>query len=170
MLTQRSHAQCDSIHLYFERLTMEPIRTLIIDNHPGVRRALSERLSNSDSIFVTAATGDMVDGRQRIDLEKPDAVLIGLRAQEDPRDITSIAEIATQLATWKAALLVLTSYSFEDERRDILLAGARRYLLKDIDTDHLIDEIQQSVLESRSVSQPTYNGDALIGAPTPKVE
>lgn len=146
---------------------MEVIRTLIIDNHPDVRRALSERLSNSENIQVISATGDVADGRLWIDRERPDAVLVGLRAQENPRDMTDIAEISSLLATWNAALLVLTSFSLEDERREILRAGARRYLLKDIDTNHLIDEIQQSVREARTLGPAKFDGDPLLSVPAP---
>jgi len=146
---------------------MEAIRTLIIDSHPDVRRALSERLSNSDSIQVISASADMADGRIWMERERPDAVLVGLRAQEDPRDMTDLAEMSSHLATWRAALLVLTSFSLEDERRDILRAGARRYLLKDIDTNHLIDEIQDSVLEARALNQSSFDGGPLLSVTSP---
>ncbi|MGA9531590.1 MAG: response regulator [Anaerolineales bacterium] len=129
---------------------MERIRALIIDDHPDVRRALSERLSNSDLIEVTASARDISGGRALFGPVHPDAVLLGLRAQDAPRDLTTIADLATDLSHHHAALLVLTSYSFEDERDEIMRAGARRYLLKDIDTQHLIEEIVDSITECRT--------------------
>jgi DNA-binding NarL/FixJ family response regulator len=130
---------------------MERLRAIIIEDHPDVRRALSERLSNSDLILVASSTEGIAAGIELSEVEQPDVVLVGLRAQDQPRDIGQIKNLASQLHATRAALIVLTSYSFEDERRLLMQAGANRYLLKDIDTRHLIEEIQQSVSECRSV-------------------
>jgi DNA-binding NarL/FixJ family response regulator len=47
-----------------------------------------------------------------------------------------------QLAIRRTATLILTSYLVEEERTLALAAGARRYLLKDIDGAALIAEIE----------------------------
>jgi DNA-binding NarL/FixJ family response regulator len=145
---------------------MERFRALIIDDHPDVRRALSERLSNSDLIEVTASARDIPGGRALFGPELPDAVLLGLRAQQAPRDTAAIADLAADLMDHQAALLVLTSYSVEDERDEILRAGARRYLLKDIDTQHLIEEIVDSIAECRAARPAETAADSPVDPTT----
>ena len=46
------------------------------------------------------------------------------------------------LAGHPAGIIVLTSYADDDEREAAMHAGARRYLLKQIDSARLLNEIE----------------------------
>jgi DNA-binding NarL/FixJ family response regulator len=55
------------------------------------------------------------------------------------------------LANRPVGIIVLTSYSDSDERESALQAGARRYLLKNIDTARLLIEIEAVAGEVRGL-------------------
>jgi two-component system, NarL family, response regulator DevR len=120
---------------------MEKIRVQIIDEHPAVCKALAARLSAVSTIEVVGAQSALVDGLESIGTARPDVVLLELKWKAD-EDAAPIAAIGRLLACSPVAVIVLTSFVDEAERNRALQAGARRYLLKDIDTMRLIDEIE----------------------------
>lgn len=127
---------------------MDQINALIIDDHPHVRRALAERLATTDCIQVVATAESIEEALVRMDSLHPDVVLLGYHVDDGIRDVRLISKLARRLAQWQAALLILTTYLVDDEREAVLRAGARRYLLKDIDTTHLLQEIKGALQES----------------------
>ena len=136
---------------------MTKLRALIIDEHPSVRVALAKRLTNTDQIQVQATARNIAEGIEIARLDKPDVVILGVGVLEEDRDTSKITEMVKGISAWGAALLILTSYSTDDDRKALLKAGARRYLLKDIDTDRLITEIKSSVTESFSYAKRPYS-------------
>lgn len=138
---------------------MEKIRVLIIDEHPAVCRALTTRLESVGSIKVVASKADYVDGLQDASALRPDVILLELKGsneggpdavgQRDP-----VAAISQLLASVPAGVIILTSYLDEAERTGALEAGAKRYLLKDIDTVRLVAEIEAVARERVSVVSP----------------
>lgn len=129
------------------------LHALIVDEHPSVRRALAKRLTNTDQIEVQATASNLDEALAIARADHPDVVILGLRVLDHDRDITEITEMVEAISHWGAALVILTSYSVDDDRKAILRAGARRYLLKDIDTERLITEISRSVTESFSYAK-----------------
>ncbi|HEX9796476.1 MAG TPA: response regulator transcription factor [Anaerolineales bacterium] len=132
---------------------MDRIRALVIDEHIEVRKALTSRLSNCDDLLVLPAASSLQQGLDLATEHSPDVVLLGLPVVHQGRDLAGIGQLAATLAGSGAALLVLTTYADEDDRKTILLAGARRYLLKDIDTGHLLEEIRRALTESAAYAR-----------------
>ena len=138
---------------------MDKIRVLIIDEHPAVCRALTTRLESVGSIKVVASTVDYVDGLEDAGALRPDVILLELKGcndggadavgQRDP-----VAAISRLLASVPAGVIILTSYLDEVERAGALEAGAKRYLLKDIDTVRLVAEIEAVASERVTVVSP----------------
>ena len=128
-------------------LSMKQIRVLIVDEHLAVRRALAARLSAFSQIDVVATAGDFYSGQQMAHDLHPDVILLELKGasqlQSDP-----VGEMARALSGHPAGIIVLTSYADGDEREAALKAGARRYLLKQIDTARLLHEIEVVATEA----------------------
>jgi len=132
---------------YRRRSTAQPgramtrIRVLIVDEHLAVRQALAARLKSFSHVEVVATARDFREGLERARALRPDVVLLELKGasslQADP-----VGEICKMLAGLPAGIIVLTSYADEQEREAALAAGARRYLLKHIDTARLLNEIE----------------------------
>ena len=132
---------------------MSKLQALIIDDHTSVRQALAKRLTNTDQIEVRATAGTLTEAMTVVQAHQPDVVILGLRVLDHNRDVTQIIQLADRLKGWGAALVILTSYAVDEDRKALLKAGARRYLLKDIDTDKLLLEINRAVTESFSYAK-----------------
>jgi DNA-binding NarL/FixJ family response regulator len=120
---------------------MDQIRVLIIDEHGAVRRALATRLGSYPEVKVVAATGCFQEGLERARAVQPNVILLELKGKSGRRP-EQVGEMAKVLAGKPAGIIVLTSYAVDDERVAALNAGARRYLVKHIDSALLVAEIQ----------------------------
>ena len=118
------------------------LRVMIIDDHTLFRSGLSELLERR-GIGVCAAVGDGEQGcRLAADLE-PDIVLLDLRMPE--LDGLSVLErLVTQGRA--GAVVMLTTSSDERDLVTSLRAGARGYLLKDMEPDQLVESLAAVVV------------------------
>ena len=130
---------------------MNKIRVLIIDDHSAVCQALAVRLGAVASIKIVGATCDFVEGLRAVKLQQPDIILLEPKASGDSdrqqSQVDSVAVISSVLARACSNVIILTSYLDETERDIAIETGAKRYLLKDIDTARLIAEIEEIAYE-----------------------
>ena len=126
----------------------EPIRLLLVDDHPVVRDGLRGMFANEPGLEVI---GEASDGRQAVDKAaalEPDVVLMDLR-MPSMDGVAAIREIvARQLPT---RVLVLTTYDTDRDVVAAIEAGATGYLLKDAPREELlraVDDLQQSIMEN----------------------
>lgn len=82
----------------------------------------------------------------------PDVFLLGLRSTRR-QSIYVLGHIVQQLAQLGVGVIALTSYVDVVERDQLLQAGARRYLLKNIDSRRLVAEIEAVAAESQSAER-----------------
>ena len=125
------------------------LRVMVIDDHTLFRSGLSELLERR-GIEVCAALGDSEEGcRLAAELE-PDVVLLDLRMPGS--DGLSVLERLTALDPAPAVVMLTTS----DDERDLvtsLRAGARGYLLKDMEPERLVDSLA-AVVDGETVIAP----------------
>jgi DNA-binding NarL/FixJ family response regulator len=119
------------------------LKLYIVDEHEHVRTALAERLGQADGIEILGHTGVADDVVQAIEMMKPDMVLFEVKRSDGLG-----LELLRQLAALPSApkLVVLTSYPSTWEIDAATRAGATSYLLKDIESEELIDSIS-TILE-----------------------
>lgn len=125
---------------------MKTIKVLIVDEYVVVRRALAARLSAYPHIDVISAVDDIDQGLGNAGTLKPDVILLELKGISS-RTGDPVSEMRQALAGHPAGIIVLTSYAEDEEREAALAAGANRYLLKQIDSARLIDEIEAVAAE-----------------------
>ncbi|NKQ36067.1 MAG: response regulator transcription factor [Chloroflexi bacterium] len=131
---------------------MERIRVFILDNHLGVRQALAARLQSSPAIEVvgTSGTRRWLVSKRRMMI--PQVAILGLAGGNEPsEDCLMLVRRLTQQGT---AVLALASYIDDRVREKILQDGARRCLLKNINTPQLIAEIEQVAAEREIMPPP----------------
>ncbi len=117
----------------------EPIRVLLADDHPVVRRGLAALLGTLDDFEVV---GEAVDGEAAVreaQLTKPDVVLMDIRM---PGIDGVEATRRIRKAVPDTAVLVLTMYDEDATVFTAMRAGAQGYLLKGAEQDEIADAIR----------------------------
>jgi two-component system NarL family response regulator len=117
----------------------EPIKVLIIDDHPVVRLGLRTMLESEAHIVVTGTAGSVREGLQEVQKIEPDVVLMDLRMPE-MEGIEAIGEL--RRVAEKIRILVLTNYDEEDYIFRALKAGAMGYLLKNTPQEEIIHAVE----------------------------
>ena len=126
------------------------IRVIIADDHSLVRQGLRRYLEMADGVEVVGEAGDGDAAVSVAESTKPDIVLLDIRMGE-----TDGFEAARGIlkVSPDTAVVMLTAY---DERRFVVEAvrsGARGYVLKSRDADHLIQTVRL-VAEGNMVIDP----------------
>ena len=104
-----------------------PIRVLLADDHPVVRRGLAALLATLDGIEVVAQAGTGDDAVREVGFSRPDVVVMDLR-MPGVDGVEATRRIVKGYP--KTAVLVLTMFDEDALVADALRAGARGYLLK----------------------------------------
>jgi len=118
---------------------VEPIRLLIVDDHPVVRAGLEGLLSAQADFDVV---GQAEDGAEAVTLSRqlrPDVILMDLR-MPGVDGVTAIGQI--KAAQPEAHILVLTTYDSDADILRAVEAGATGYLLKDTPREQLFQAVR----------------------------
>lgn len=117
------------------------IRVLVVDDHPVVRRGLTDLVGAVDDMEVVAAVDDGEQAAAAVLEHAPDVVLMDLSM----RRMDGIAATrAVCSAAPDARIVVLTSFAEADQVTGALEAGAVGYLLKDAEPDELVRAIRDA--------------------------
>jgi len=139
---------------YTSNVTIEDeskIRILIIDKHEAVRRALRIRLSVPNHLEVVGTVSDIDMAKIQMEALKPDVIILGLQNASN-EDLFHTALAVRDMVNETAVVIALAPYIDAVERELLLQAGAKRYLLKHINSKKLIREIELS-----SPSMPAFH-------------
>lgn len=120
---------------------MKPIRVLIVDDHTLFRSGIKLLLERQEGFEVVSEAGDGLEGVKRAKQLKPDVVLLDLHmpGTSGLQAIPLLREEAPQ-----SQIIMLTVSEDADDLLEALRAGARGYLLKNIETDFLLDSIRRA--------------------------
>jgi len=117
----------------------EPIRVVVVDDHPIVRQGLVAFLGGREDIDVVGEAADGDRAVAAVAQLRPDVVLLDLvmpnvDGVEATRRIRSLVP--------QTRVLVLTSFAAEDQVVEAVRAGAAGYLLKDVDPSDIATAIR----------------------------
>ncbi len=129
----------------------EPLRLVLADDHPVYREGLAGLIGTDDCLEVV---GRAKDGREAITLVmalEPDLLVLDLDMPEFD-GISALREISARAPG--TAVLVLTMYGSDDAVFEAMKAGARGYLVKSADPEHVLRAIR-TVAEGGVVLSPT---------------
>lgn len=120
---------------------MKPIRILIIDDHSLFRSGIKLLLQRQNGFEVVGEAGNGLEGVKLAKRLSPDVVLLDLHMPGigGVETIPLIKEEAPE-----AQVVMLTVSEDAEDLLDALHNGARGYLLKNIDTDYLLDSIRRA--------------------------
>jgi len=116
------------------------IRVAVVDDNPGFRETLASLLGTEDLVVVgTAGCGKDAVGLVRS--TDPDVVLMDVRMPE----MNGIEATRLLKATFpEIGVVALTGVDDQDAVREMLVAGASCYVLKDSDSDEIFHAIRQA--------------------------
>lgn len=138
-------------------MSAAPIRLLIADDSQLIRAGLEALLGRHSDVAVV---GYAANGEQAIEMTRrldPDVVLMDIRMPLlDGVGATTrlVAEGA------RAGVIIMTTFNDDSDVFSALRAGARGYLLKDVDPQALVDAIR-TVAAGHALVQPEVTGQLL---------
>lgn len=138
---------------------MGKVRVLLVDDHTVVRRGLRKILEAASEIDVVGEVGDGAAAVTAARTHCPDVVLMdvsmpGLTGIEATRQIGEMAP--------GTRVLMLSMHGDEQYVQQSLAAGAKGYLLKDVDDQDLVEAIMV-VSRGETYFSTTLEGAALGG-------
>ncbi len=119
------------------------IRVLIADDQKILREGLRALLGLKEDISVVGEAGD---GREACELArqtKPDVVLMDIR-MPNMDGVEAAKVIKSELP--KTAVIMLTTFDDDEYVIKAMTYGASGYLLKDIDSDKLIEAVRDGII------------------------
>jgi two-component system NarL family response regulator len=111
------------------------IRVLLADDHAIVRGGVAAVLRDAGDIAVVAEAANGTDAVALFERHRPDVALVDVKMPE----LDGPAVVAAIRGRWTdARIVVLTSFDADDDIERALKAGARAYLLKDVQPAELV--------------------------------
>ena len=127
----------------------ETIRILVVDDHQIVRQGLRSILEREADLRVVGEAASAEDALRQVLRDPPDVVLADVRmANMSGIDLCRrLHEVAPRVA-----VLILSSYINEAMVRECIDAGARGYLLKDVEDLDLVRSVRSVVRGEAALS------------------
>lgn len=120
---------------------IEPISVLLVDDHTLFRSGVRSLLQRNPRFAVVGEASDGIDGVKRAMQLKPDVILLDLHMP----GMTGVETLELILQGWpEAAVIMLTVSEEGEDLATALQAGARGYLIKNIDADYLQRAIERA--------------------------
>ncbi|MBK8321809.1 MAG: response regulator transcription factor [Betaproteobacteria bacterium] len=136
---------------------MSPVRIVVIDDHTLFRRGITALLARVADFDVVGEAADGFEGIKAVAAGKPDVVLLDLHMP----GLTGIEAMQAILRENPGTHVVMLTVSEEaEDLMAALRAGALGYLLKNIDSDFLVESIRRAA-NGDSVMSPEMSGKLL---------
>lgn len=130
----------------------EPIRLVVVDDHPVVRDGIAGMLESDERVEVVGEAADGVEALAQVHRLDPDVVLMDLRMPGGD-GVPAIRALRAGSPT-RPRILVLTTYDTDADIHAAIDAGADGYLLKAMSRAELIDGVL-AVAAGRRVLAPS---------------
>lgn len=126
------------------------IRVLIIDDHPLLRRGVTQLLELEPDLDTVGEAGNGDEGWRLAQKLRPDLILLDLNMQ----GMTGVETLqAIRSKGIKAHIVVLTVSDSDDDITAALRAGANGYLLKDIEPETLVAQLRRAATGEVVISE-----------------
>jgi DNA-binding NarL/FixJ family response regulator len=139
------------------RTATPAIRLILVDDHAILREGLRSVLEREDDLVVVGEASSEPEAEAVVRATHPDVVLLDLKlsASSDFEGLSLCAKLSA--AHPGIGLLVLTTFLDEDLVVRAVHAGARGYVVKDVDTTELVRAIRaisagESAFDARSAA------------------
>lgn len=127
------------------------IRVLLVDDHAVLRLGLRALIETEPGMLVVGEARNGAEAVERVHTLRPDVVLLDL-VMAGTDGLYALERFA--LFEWPVQTLVFTSFDDDEKLFPAIKAGARGYLLKEIDPQELLAAIRE-VGQGGSALHPT---------------
>ena len=132
------------------------IRIVLADDHTLVREGIRTLLGLADDFELVGEAGDGEETVRVVRETRPDVLLLDMRMPKgDGRFV--VAELARLGAL--PATLILTTFEDDDAALEVIRAGARGFLLKDVKYDRLAEAVR-ALAAGETMIQPALTARA----------
>lgn len=116
-----------------------PLRVLLVDDHELLRLGIRTRLRHEADLEVVGEASNATKALELAEAVHPDVVVVDINLQD-----TDGLELAEQIRAREPEARVIVFSASEDERllHRAIVAGASAYVLKDDETDDLVEAIR----------------------------
>ncbi len=142
---------------------MAATRVFLLDDHEIVRRGLRELLEAEDGFAVVGEAGTAEEALTRIPATGPDVAVLDVRLP-DGDGVEVCREIRSRHP--EINCLIFTSFADDEALFSAILAGAARYVLKQVRGTDLVDAIRR-VSQGQSLLDPSVTARVLDRLRTP---
>ena len=136
---------------------VRPVRIVLVDDHSIMRQGLRAVLEREDDLRIVGEAGSAAEAITAVAAGRPQVVLLDLKLASGPQ--TDGLEVCRRLCTDHPGIGVLVLTTFAEDRLVVesVQAGARGYVVKDVDTTELVRAIRavsrgESAFDARSAS------------------
>lgn len=150
-----------------ETMTPNPIRVLVVDDHPMIREGVSAVLERASDIAVVGEAANGLEAVENFRRYLPDVTLMDLQMPELD-GVEAIRRIREDSPT--ARIIVLTTYTGDVKALQALRAGAAGFLLKSSIRQDLLDCIRAIHMGERLLPPEIATDIALHAVDEPLTE
>jgi len=133
------------------------IRVMLVDDHEIVRQGIRAVIEAAGGLTVVAEASGVAEAIDRAKSTLPDVVVMDVRLA-DGSGIEATREI--RAARPETKVVMLTSFADDDALFASIMAGAARYVLKQVRSNDLVRSIR-AVAEGQSLLDPAVTGAVL---------
>ncbi|BAO29193.1 response regulator [Sulfuritalea hydrogenivorans] len=120
----------------------DPIRVLLVDDHTLFRKGLAELLEQRGTITVAGIAGNGDDALRILAETRPDVIISDLNMPPNG-GLSMLRQLVAD--GWTGPVLILTVSDAEEDLAAAMQAGAKGYLLKDMEPEDVVDAVQRAV-------------------------
>lgn len=128
-----------------------PAKLLLVDDHPMIRRGLTDLLSLEDDVCVVAGVNNGVEALQFLQEHSVDLIVLD-HNMPIMNGIETLKKIREQAILGKVLLFTVSDST--DDVQDALQLGVDGYLLKDMEPEQIITDIRK-ILSGQLVISPS---------------
>ncbi len=127
----------------------EPVRLLLVDDHPMMRKGVAQLLELEDDLSVVGEAGSGEEALRLAAELDPDMILLDLN-MKGMNGLDTLR--ALREAGVDARIVVFTVSDDKGDVVNVLRAGADGYLLKDMEPERLLEHIRQAATGQMTLS------------------